>query len=157
MRLAARLVDTAVLAVVATATAIPLGNSVVSHVQQKLDQARMASALTRRQVDVWLVDGVVLGKVAVLFAVLAFVGVLYEVLPTARTGQTFGKRLVRIRVVHAAPSAARDRLSLARSLARWLARNASAVLLLGLVWPLFDRPARRGWHDRMAGTRVVRG
>ncbi|MEU1507802.1 RDD family protein [Kitasatospora sp. NPDC005748] len=156
-RLAARLVDTAVLAVVATATAIPLGNSVVSHVQQKLDQARMASALTRRQVDVWLVDGVVLGKVAVLFAVLAFVGVLYEVLPTARTGQTFGKRLVRIRVVDAAPSAARDRLSLARSLARWLARNASAVLLLGLVWPLFDRPARRGWHDRMAGTRVVRG
>ncbi|MFD9594960.1 RDD family protein [Kitasatospora sp. NPDC059973] len=156
-RLAARLVDTAVLAVVATATAIPLGNSVVSHVQQKLDQARMASALTRRQVDVWLVDGVVLGKVAVLFAVLAFVGVLYEVLPTARTGQTFGKRLVRIRVVDAAPSAARGRLSLARSLARWLARNASAVLLLGLVWPLFDRPARRGWHDRMAGTRVVRG
>ncbi|MFJ9951075.1 RDD family protein [Kitasatospora sp. NPDC091207] len=155
-RLAARLVDTAVLAVVATAAAIPLGGSVRSHLQQKLDQARMASALTRRQVDVWLVDGVVVGKVAVLIALLAFVGVLYEVLPTARTGQTFGKRLARIRVVDAAPSAARPRLSLARSLTRWLVRNASAVLLLGLVWPLFDRPARRGWHDRMAGTRVVR-
>lgn len=155
-RLAARLVDTAVLAVVATAAAIPLVNSAQSHLQQKLAQARMASALTRRQVDVWLVDGVVVGKAAVLLAVLAFVGVLYEVLPTARTGQTFGKRLARIRVVDATPSAARLRLSFARSLARWLVRNASAVLLLGLVWPLFDRPARRGWHDRVAGTRVVR-
>ncbi|MGV9269686.1 RDD family protein [Kitasatospora sp. NPDC003701] len=155
-RLVARLVDTAVLAVVATAAAIPLGNSALSHLQQKLAQARMASALAHRQVDVLLVDGVVVGKAAVLVAVLAFVGVLYEVLPTARTGQTFGKRLARIRVVDAAPSAARLRLSFARSLARWLVRNVSAVLLLGLVWPLFDRPARRGWHDRVAGTRVVR-
>ncbi|AUY51577.1 RDD family protein [Streptomyces sp. CB01881] len=155
-RLAARLVDTAVLAVVATAAAVPLGSSVMTHLQHKLDQARMASSLTRRQVDVWLVDGVVVGKFAVLVGILAFVGLLYEVLPTARTGQTFGKRLARIRVVDAAPSAARVRLTVGRSLCRWLVRNASAVLLLGLVWPVFDRPARRGWHDRAARTRVVR-
>ncbi|MFC5884859.1 RDD family protein [Kitasatospora sp. CM 4170] len=156
-RLAARLVDTVVLAVVATAAAVPLGNSVLAHVQQKLDQARMASSLTRRQVDVWLVDGVVVGKVAVLLGILAFVGLLYEVLPTARTGQTFGKRLARIKVVAAGPAATRGRLPFGRSLLRWLVRNVSAVLLLGLVWPVFDRPARRGWHDRAAGTRVVRG
>ncbi|MBP0454349.1 RDD family protein [Kitasatospora sp. RG8] len=155
-RLAARLVDTAVLAVVATAAAVPLGNSVRTHLQDKLDQARMASSLTRRQVDVWLVDGVVVGKFAVLVGILAFVGLLYEVLPTARTGQTFGKRLARIRVIDAAPSAARVRLTVGRSLCRWLVRNASAVLLLGLVWPVFDRPAGRGWHDRAARTRVVR-
>ncbi|MFF2042198.1 RDD family protein [Kitasatospora sp. NPDC058170] len=155
-RLVARLVDTAVLAVVATAAGIPLGNSVAAHLQQKLDQARMASALTRRQVQVWMLDGVVVGKLAVLLGILAFVGLLYEVLPTARTGQTFGKRLARIRVVDASPTAARGRLSLGRSLRRWLVRQLSAVLLIGLIWPVLDRPARRGWQDRAARTRVVR-
>ncbi|WP_395298659.1 RDD family protein [Kitasatospora hibisci] len=155
-RLAARLVDTVVLVVVATAAAVPLGSSALTHVQQKLDQARMASSLTHRQVDVWLVDGVVVGKAAVLLGILAFVGLLYEVLPTARTGQTFGKRLARIKVVAVGPAATGARLPFGRSLVRWLVRNVSAVLLLGLVWPVFDRPARRGWHDRTAGTRVVR-
>ncbi|MFF2616500.1 RDD family protein [Kitasatospora sp. NPDC058046] len=156
-RLAARTVDTAVLLVVAVAAGIPLGNSVSDHLRQKVDQARMASALTRRQVQVWLVDDVVLGKIAVLIGILLFVSLLYEVLPVARTGQTFGKRIVRIRVVDAAAPAARTRLSLGRSLLRWAVRQLGAVLLLGLVWPVFDRTARRGWQDRAARTRVVRG
>ncbi|MFI2611428.1 RDD family protein [Kitasatospora sp. NPDC018619] len=156
-RLAARAVDTVVLLVVAVAAGIPLGRSVSDHLQQKVDQARMASALTRRQVQVWLVDDVVLGKVGVLIGILLFVSLLYEVLPVARTGQTFGKRLARIRVVDAASPAARTRLSLGRSLLRWVVRQLGAVLLLGLVWPVFDRTARRGWQDRAARTRVVRG
>ncbi|WP_043474779.1 RDD family protein [Kitasatospora sp. MBT66] len=158
-RLVARLVDTAVLAVVGVAAGVPLGRSVEAHLQRKLDQARMASSLTRRQVDVWLVDGTVLGKVAVLLGILLFVGLLYEALPTARTGQTFGKRLARIRVVAAAgagQAAARNRPGLGRSLVRWLVGQVSALLVVGLLWPLFDRPARRGWHDRAARTRVVR-
>ncbi|MFJ8625670.1 RDD family protein [Kitasatospora sp. NPDC093550] len=158
-RLAARAVDTAVLLVVAVAAGIPLAASVSDHIQEKLDQARMASALTRRQVQVWLVDDVVVGKIAVLIGILLFVSLLYEVLPTARTGQTFGKRLARIRVVDvAAPGtpAARAGLSLGRSLTRWVVRQVGTVLLLGLVWPVFDRPARRGWQDRAARTRVVR-
>ncbi|MFJ4671027.1 RDD family protein [Kitasatospora purpeofusca] len=158
-RLVARLVDTAVLAVVGVAAGVPLGRSVEAHLQRKLDQARMASSLTRRQVDVWLVDGTVLGKVAVLLGILLFVGLLYEALPTARTGQTFGKRLARIRVVATAgagPAAARNRPGLGRSLVRWLVGQVSALLVVGLLWPLFDRPARRGWHDRAARTRVVR-
>ncbi|MFD7582214.1 RDD family protein, partial [Kitasatospora sp. NPDC059817] len=155
-RLAARAVDTVVLLVVAVAAGIPLGRSASEHLQQKLDQARMASSLTRRQVQVWLVDDVVLGKVAVLLGILLFVSLLYEVLPTARTGQTFGKRLARIRVADAAAPGARTRLSLGRSLLRWAVRQLGLLLLLGLVWPLFDRPARRGWQDRAARTRVVR-
>ncbi|MFF7455162.1 RDD family protein [Kitasatospora sp. NPDC008115] len=158
-RFAARLVDTAVLAVVAVAAGVPLGRSVEAHLQRKLDQARMASRLTRRQIDVWLVDGTVLGKAAVLLGILLFVGLLYEVLPTARTGQTFGKRLARIRVVAVARTAAAGapaRPGIGRSLVRWLVRQASTLLVVGLLWPLFDRPARRGWHDRAARTRVVR-
>ncbi|MFJ1935045.1 RDD family protein [Kitasatospora sp. NPDC088160] len=155
-RLAARAVDTVVLLVVAVAAGIPLGRSASEHLQQKLDQARMASSLTRRQVQVWLVDDVVLGKVAVLLGILLFVSLLYEVLPTARTGQTFGKRLARIRVADAAAPGARARLSLGRSLLRWAVRQLGLLLLVGLVWPVFDRPARRGWQDRAARTRVVR-
>ncbi|MFD4656510.1 RDD family protein [Kitasatospora sp. NPDC058444] len=155
-RLAARTVDTAVLLVVAVAAGIPLGRSVTDHLQQKVDQARMASALSRRQIQVWLVDDVVLGKIAVLIGILLFVSLLYEVLPVARTGQTFGKRLARIRVVDTAAPAARTRLSLGRSLLRWAVRQLGTVLLLGLVWPVFDRTARRGWQDRAARTRVVR-
>ncbi|MEV8323882.1 RDD family protein [Kitasatospora sp. NPDC056731] len=155
-RLAARAVDTVVLLVVAVAAGIPLGRSASEHLQQKLDQARMASSLTRRQVQVWLVDDVVLGKVAVLLGILLFVSLLYEVLPTARTGQTFGKRLARIRVADATAPGARTRLSLGRSLLRWAVRQLGLLLLLGLVWPAFDRPARRGWQDRAARTRVVR-
>lgn len=156
-RLAARTVDTAVLLVVAVAAGIPLGRSVTDHLQQKVDQARMASALSRRQIQVWLVDDVVLGKIAVLIGILLFVSLLYEVLPVARTGQTFGKRLARIRVVNTAAPAGRTRLSLGRSLLRWAVRQLGTVLLLGLVWPVFDRTARRGWQDRAARTRVVRG
>ncbi|MGW2251461.1 RDD family protein [Kitasatospora sp. NPDC001660] len=158
-RLAARAVDTAVLAVVAAAAGIPLVGSVTDHIQRKLDQARMASALTRREVRVWLVDDVVVGKIAVLLGVLLFVSLLYEVLPTARTGQTFGKRLAGIRVADTAASpsaAARTRLGLGRSLLRWIVRQLSLLLPIGLLWPLLDRPARRGWHDRAARTRVVR-
>ncbi|WBP88639.1 RDD family protein [Kitasatospora cathayae] len=156
-RLVARVVDTAVLLVVAVAAGIPLGSSVSDHLQQKLDQARMASSLTRRQVQVWLVDDVVLGKLAALLGILVFVSLVYEVLPIARTGQTFGKRLARIRVVDATAIGDRTRLSLGRSLLRWIVRQLGVVLLLGLVWPVFDRPARRGWQDRAARTRVVRG
>ncbi|MFD7451883.1 RDD family protein [Kitasatospora sp. NPDC059827] len=156
-RLAARAVDTAVLLVVAVAAGIPLGSSVSDHLQQKVDQARMASSLARRHVQVWLVDDVVLAKVAALLGILVFVSLVYEVLPIARTGQTFGKRLVRIRVVDAgAPGGRTARLSLGRSLLRWVVRQLGTVLLLGLVWPVFDRPARRGWQDRAARTRVVR-
>ncbi|MFJ7247915.1 RDD family protein [Kitasatospora sp. NPDC098652] len=155
-RLVARVVDTAVLLVVAVAAGIPLGSSVSDHLQQKVDQARMASSLARRHVQVWLVDDVVLGKLAALVGILVFVSLVYEVLPIARTGQTFGKRLARIRVVDAGASGGRTRPSLGRSLLRWLVRQLGTVLLLGLVWPVFDRPARRGWQDRAARTRVVR-
>ncbi|MCX5212687.1 RDD family protein [Kitasatospora sp. NBC_00240] len=100
-RLVARIVDTTVMAIVAVAAGLPLASAATEHVQDKLDRARTASTLAGRQVQVWLVDGVVMGKAGVLLAVLLFVGVLYEVLPTARTGQTFGKRLMGIRVVDA--------------------------------------------------------
>ncbi|RKE19265.1 RDD family protein [Streptomyces sp. TLI_171] len=152
-RALAWLVDGAVWAVVGAAVAVPLAGAVVTHVQRKIDQAALVARLTGRQHQVWLLDGVVLGRLGVLLGVLVVFGLLYQVLPIARTGQTFGKRLARIRVV--AADGARPP-GFGRSLLRWLVRGLGTVLLLGPAVALLDRSARRAWHDRVARTRVVR-
>ncbi|QKW19727.1 RDD family protein [Kitasatospora sp. NA04385] len=147
------LVDAAVTVVVGAAVAVPLAATVRAHVQAKIDQAALAASMTGRQRQVWLLDGTVLGRVGVLLGVLLVFGLLYQVLPIARTGQTFGKRMARVRVVAAGGTGAPG---FGRSLVRWLVRGLGTAVLLGPVAALLDRPARRGWHDRAARTRVVR-
>ncbi|MER8185461.1 RDD family protein [Kitasatospora sp. NPDC094015] len=158
-RLFARAVDTVVVAVVAAAGAVPLSASAVAHLREKLEQAQAESHQTGRAVQVWMVDPVVAGKAAALLGLLVLLGVLYEVLPTARTGQTFGKRLAGIRVVDVKVPTGRSNPRPprpARALLRWLVGQLTALLVVGLLWPLLDRRSRRGLHDRAAGTRVVR-
>ncbi|GLW71686.1 hypothetical protein Kpho02_39850 [Kitasatospora phosalacinea] len=152
-RALAWLVDGAVTAVVGAAVAVPLAGTVRAHVQSKIDQAALVASMTGRQRQVWLLDGTVLGRVGVLLGVLLVFGLLYQVLPIARTGQTFGKRLARVRVVAAGGTGAPG---FGRSLLRWLVRGLGTVVLLGPLAALLDRPARRGWHDRVARTRAVR-
>lgn len=91
-------------------------------------------------------------------AVPAAVGVLIAVLPlsyffitVAVTGRTVGKAMMGIRVV------AKDGrpLPVARALMRAVAYLISLVPLFGgFFWILVDRD-RRGWHDYIAGSRVV--
>ncbi|MFJ1794905.1 RDD family protein [Kitasatospora griseola] len=147
------LVDGAVTLVVGAAVAVPMAATVSAHVQKKIAQAQLAARLTGRQHQVWLLDQVVLGRLGVVLGVLLLFALLYQVLPVARTGQTFGKRLARIRVVAAGGTRPPG---FGRALLRWLVGGLGTVLLVGLVAPLLDRPARRGWHDRAARTRVVR-
>ncbi|WP_030459643.1 RDD family protein [Kitasatospora sp. NRRL B-11411] len=147
------LVDGVVTAVVGAAVAVPMVGTVRAHVQEKIDQAAQAASMTGRQHQVWLLDGTVLGRVGVLLGVLLVFGLLYQVLPIARTGQTFGKRLARVRVV---PAGGTGAPGFGRSLVRWLLRGLGTAVLLGPAVALLDRTARRGWHDRAARTRVVR-
>ncbi|MEV7215631.1 RDD family protein [Kitasatospora cineracea] len=147
------LVDGVVTAVVGAAVAVPMAGTVRAHVQEKIDQAAQAASMTGRQHQVWLLDGTVLGRVGVLLGVLLVFGLLYQVLPIARTGQTFGKRLARVRVVAAGGAGTPG---FGRSLVRWLLRGLGTAVLLGPAAALLDRTARRGWHDRAARTRVVR-
>ena len=91
-------------------------------------------------------------------AIPAAVGVLIGVLPLAYffitvavTGRTVGKAMMGIRVV------AKDgrQLSALRSLLRTVAYLVSLVPLFGgFLWILIDGD-RRGWHDHIAGSRVV--
>ncbi|MFB7663715.1 RDD family protein [Kitasatospora sp. NPDC056138] len=163
-RLAARLFDSMVIAMIAVGAGVPLVSSAVTHMQDTLDHAKLVARLTHHEVDVWLLDAVVVGKAGVLLGVLVLAGVLYEVLPTARTGQTLGKRLMGIKVVRVAAPARGGRPAggpagppaFGRSLLRWIVRQISVFSVVGLLSPLFDPAARRGWQDRAARTRVVR-
>lgn len=137
-RLLARVLDTAVMAVVAAAAGVPLASSAMAHIDDKLDRAAETSSLAGQQVQVWLVDGVVVGKAAALLAVLVLAGFLFEVLPTARTGQTFGKRVLGIRVVDAG---AKSSVS-----ARSTARSGAGVADPGPARPC--GPGRRRWAAR---------
>lgn len=84
-----------------------------------------------------------------LLAILAF---LYFFLFTALRGQTFGKHLMHVRVIDGYG----ERPSLWRALLRTVAYVPSLVLLaLGVLWIGFDRE-KRGLHDWIADTYVVK-
>ncbi len=94
--------------------------------------------------------------VATLLLVMLVVLLIFLYFPFfwARGGQTPGMRLFGLRVV-----ADRDggRIGWGTALLRTLGLYASsAVLYLGFVWILVDK-RRRGFHDLIAGTIVVKG
>ncbi|MFF5178782.1 RDD family protein [Micromonospora sp. NPDC000316] len=87
----------------------------------------------------------------------------YEVPSMAANGQTFGKRVMRIRAV---PIAADQPLGFGRAFSRWSTMGLPTLLwycaglglvlqLVGALSPLFDHPLRRALHDKRAQTVVV--
>ncbi|MFJ8271947.1 RDD family protein, partial [Streptomyces sp. NPDC094154] len=150
-RLAARLVDSVVLGGVTALAAVPLGTKAIDHVNGKIDEAKLSG----RTVTVWLLDGTTGTYLAVVLAVLLLVGVVYEVLPTAKWGRTLGKKLCGLEVRdiegHEPPS-------FGPALRRWLVWGVPGLLgigLVGMAWCLFDRPWRQCWHDKAAHTFVA--
>jgi uncharacterized RDD family membrane protein YckC len=66
---------------------------------------------------------------------------------------TPGKMVLSLRVVDATTG---DTLSLGQSVGRYLGYYVSTIpLLMGLIWVAFDR-RKQGWHDKLAGTVVIR-
>ncbi|MGV9285268.1 RDD family protein [Streptomyces sp. NPDC003730] len=150
-RLAARLIDTVVLAGVTAVAAVPLGAKAIDHVNDKIDEARLSG----ETVTVWLLDGTTSTYLGIVLAVLLLFGVLYEALPTAKWGRTLGKRLLGLEVrdieAHEPPS-------FGAALRRWLVYSVPGLLVVGVVgvvWCLFDRPWHQCWHDKAAGTFVA--
>ncbi|MFD3583489.1 RDD family protein, partial [Streptomyces sp. NPDC058683] len=150
-RFAARLVDSLVVGAVTAAAAVPFGTQAADHVQDKIDAAKLSG----RTETVWLLDGTTGLYLGIVLAVLLVVGVLYEVLPTARWGRTLGKKLFGLEVRdiegHEPPS-------FGVALRRWLVYTVPGLLGIGIVgvaWCLFDRPWRQCWHDKAAHTFVA--
>lgn len=87
----------------------------------------------------------------------------YEVPSTANGGQTFGKRIMRIKVL---PLAEGQQLGFGRSFRRWNTLGLPTLLwyccgfglllqLVDALSPLVDRPLRQALHDKRAQTVVV--
>jgi uncharacterized RDD family membrane protein YckC len=103
------------------------------------------------------------GLLVVILLIATALWLAYEVPAMAQSGQTFGKRMMRIRAV----AMAEDKpLGLGRSLRRWNTMGLPTLLWyccgLGLVLqlvdalsPLFNHPLRQALHDKRAQTVVV--
>lgn len=81
------------------------------------------------------------------------IGLVYFVAFWMWRGQTPGMIIFNMRVVRAADGGTID---IGRALLRYVGLIISfIVLLLGVIWVAFDA-RKQGWHDKMAGTFVVR-
>jgi uncharacterized RDD family membrane protein YckC len=110
-----------------------------------------------------LIDGVILLVPYVLL--IAAVGInaagplsliisvaYYSLLEGGPTGQTLGKRLLRIRVIDLRVGGP---IGPGRGFIRWIGRIISSfVFFLGYLWMLWDKE-KQTWHDKMANAVVV--
>jgi uncharacterized RDD family membrane protein YckC len=67
------------------------------------------------------------------------------------TGQTPGKMIFGLRVVQSTG----DEMTLGIGFLRWTGYFVSAIFYLGFFWIAVD-PQKQGWHDKIAGTVVIR-
>lgn len=121
-------------------------------VTSRLTGARVPSS--RSSLDFWL-DLLLTSDPAVMSALIVSLStaLLYQFVFQATIGQTLGMRLLHLRVIDVygdPPSYARAGLRTAAYLA------SAATLFLGFWWIGFDAE-KRGLHDWIAGTYVIRG
>jgi uncharacterized RDD family membrane protein YckC len=145
MRLLAFIIDRIVISIVATPLffimAMPAITRIIHEAEQNQDNPSPELVIS------------MLGAIST-FIILAFVGQwLYEALLTASSWQgTVGKRVLRLKVTDEAGS----RISFGRATGRFFAKILSQALLwIGFIMVAFtDR--KRGLHDMIAGTLVMK-
>lgn len=90
---------------------------------------------------------------AAVTTVMVIIPFAYFLIAVAVSGQTVGKAVMGLRIVRMDGR----RPGFTRALVRTLAYLVSLVpLFAGFLWILVDSD-RRGWHDHIAGSRVVFG
>jgi uncharacterized RDD family membrane protein YckC len=78
---------------------------------------------------------------------------LYWVITWSQLGGSLGQKALGLRVVNAADG---NHINIGRALLRFIGYIISAIPFgIGLIWTGFD-PQKQGWHDKIAGTFVVR-
>jgi uncharacterized RDD family membrane protein YckC len=96
--------------------------------------------------------GLLVGGVALMLASVLVVAVIY-IRALARTGQTWGRTIVGIRVIRldngVSPGVGK---ALGRTLFSWF--YSTSPFGLGYLWMLWD-DRNQTWHDKVAGTLVV--
>lgn len=70
-----------------------------------------------------------------------------------RRGQTIGKLILGLQIVHTVPQPFRYRTAFLR---HFVGYPLSAIpLMIGFIWIFWD-PRQQGWHDKVSRTRVVK-
>ena len=92
-----------------------------------------------------------------LFVFILAAQFVYEVQFAKRTGQTIGKRVLKIRIV---PTSPHQPLTTGHLAKRWLVSGVGGLIpglgLLNILWCLWDKPYRQCLHDKFADTVVVK-
>jgi uncharacterized RDD family membrane protein YckC len=78
---------------------------------------------------------------------------VYWVLTWSLMGASLGQKALGMRVVNAQSG---ERIDFGKAVIRYVGFVISAIpFAIGLIWAGFD-PRKQGWHDKIAGTYVVR-
>ena len=155
-RLLARLIDGAVLGAAMLVIEIPVVIAFITMMAGQIDSTDPGA-----DPELWGGQGstilVFLGLYFVVMLVIVAAVYVYEVELMFRTGQTLGKRAMKIRVVSL------DGLPMDRGIAakRWLAANVASMVIpmyswIDGLWQLWDQPLRQCLHDKYARTIVVK-
>ncbi|HAB58887.1 MAG: hypothetical protein CL433_03365 [Acidimicrobiaceae bacterium] len=100
------------------------------------------------------IDGGILAGAVLLSVLGPLLVIIVYVLQLGRTGQTWGRRIVSNKVIRVdngdVPGIGR---ALGRELFAWIV--SASILYLGYLWMIWDGD-RQTWHDKVAGTVVVR-
>jgi len=154
-RLLAILIDTGILMLVAFVLAIPMTLVMFFWIINKVPTSEGGSV---PDPSPWEFIWPVLIMEAVL--VLALVGVryVYDVQMMYKTGQTVGKRVMKIQVIPVRPG---EPLTRRVATKRWLAGAVAPMIVPFLsyvdgLWQLWDKPLRQCLHDKYADTVVVK-
>ena len=107
-----------------------------------------------------VIDGILTGIIGTIIvaiidvpAIGSLFSILYYVLFIGLQGQTPGKMALKIQVVNARHEVPGIPRAILREVLGKLV--STVVILLGFLWIGWDR-RKRGWHDHIAGTYVVR-
>jgi uncharacterized RDD family membrane protein YckC len=154
-RLLAHLIDGVIVAVAVLAVAVPAFALFIWSVPSTVQQPDLAPGEPR---PVELGGG--LGALALMFAAIWAVALLasltYYVF-LVRAGQTIGKRVMKIRIVHLADGSPATTFT---CLKRWSIAGLCGLVPAGSyvdgLWQLWDKPFRQCLHDKAAGTTVVK-
>jgi uncharacterized RDD family membrane protein YckC len=153
-RLLARLIDSVVVLVVTLACAMPLLLVLAHHIAKRIDKVR-ETAVTVKTVP--LFSGIEYAYLAGVIGVLVLIGFVYETTMLGMRGHTLGKRVTGLRVV---TKGSDDDITTGKAVVRSFSYYVLALIpivnlcdMFALTW---SRPYRQSWHDKIAGTMVVR-
>jgi uncharacterized RDD family membrane protein YckC len=156
-RLLAYLIDVAILTAVIMIVALPAFLVFfLTVVQPAIDETAPDGTIPNADVGEIVLGGLALEAGLIVF-VLA-VTYIYAVELMYKSGQTVGKRVMKLRVIPIDPAA---RLTRGMAVKRWLVQFGAGALLpffsyLDGFWQLWDKPYLQTLHDKAAQTVVVK-